>query len=75
MEIYDLNSSWELWYHSIENDDWSNKSYNSLYKIKNLFDLKYLKDNIKQNHLQNGMFFIMKENIFPTWEDPENREG
>ena len=21
------------------------------------------------------MFFIMREDIFPTWEDPENRQG
>ena len=21
------------------------------------------------------MFFIMREDIFPTWEDPDNREG
>ena len=24
---------------------------------------------------QNGMFFVMKRDIFPTWEDPRNRNG
>jgi len=27
------------------------------------------------NHLQNGMFFLMREGIFPNWEDPDNTEG
>jgi hypothetical protein len=75
LEDYKLNGPWDLWYHSIEDNNWSNGSYKFLYKIKNLCDIKFLKDNIQQNYLQNGMFFIMREDIFPTWEDPDNREG
>ena len=75
LEEYKLNGSWDLWYHSIEDNNWSNNSYKFLYKIRNLCDIKFLKDNIQQNYLQNGMFFIMREDIFPTWEDPDNREG
>ena len=75
LEEYKLNGSWDLWYHSIEDNNWSNGSYKFLYKIKNLYDIRFLKDNIQQNYLQNGMFFIMREDIFPTWEDPDNREG
>ena len=30
---------------------------------------------ILRHHLQNGMFFMMRDDIFPTWEDPDNREG
>ena len=75
LEEYKLNGSWDLWYHSIEDNNLSNNSYKFLYKIRNLCDIKYLKDNIQQNYLQNGMFFIMREDIFPTWEDPDNREG
>ena len=43
--------------------------------ISNLYDLKVLNDTMNNISLQNGMFFIMKEDIFPTWEYPENREG
>jgi hypothetical protein len=32
-------------------------------------------DYLESNHLQNGMFFIMRDDIFPTWEYPDNREG
>ena len=75
MNDYKLNSAWDLWYHSIEDNNWTNGSYKFLYKIKNLYDIKFLTDTIKGNHLQNSMFFIMREDIFPTWEDPDNREG
>ena len=75
MNNYQLNTNWCLWYHSINDTNWKNNSYTNLYDIKDLYDLKFLNDSIQKIHLQNGMFFIMKENIFPTWEDPDNREG
>jgi|TARA_B110001469_G_C9639435_1_gene321290 hypothetical protein len=34
-----------------------------------------MQDTLQKHHLQNGMFFIMRDDIFPTWEDPDNREG
>lgn len=75
MSDYKLTNNWTLWYHSIDNNDWTNKSYNKIIDIHNLYDVKILIDNLKSNHLQNAMFFMMKDNIFPTWEYPDNREG
>ena len=75
MEDYKLNTNWCLWYHSIENNNWNNSSYKLIYTIRNLYDIKVLNDTILTHYLQNGMFFIMRENVFPTWEDPENRNG
>ena len=75
MTDYKLNTSWDIWYHSIEDNNWTNESYKLLYKVNNLYDIQFLKDTIQQNHLQNSMFFVMREGIFPTWEDPDNREG
>ena len=75
MNNYQLNTNWCLWYHSINDNSWKNNSYKNLYTFTNLYDIKFFNDNIQKIHLQNGMFFIMRENIFPTWEDPENREG
>tara|TARA_B100000686_G_C16805214_1_gene989489 strand:+ start:3487 stop:3960 length:474 start_codon:yes stop_codon:yes gene_type:complete len=72
--MYELNK-WGLWYHSINDTDWGQKSYNSIYTIHNLFDYQYIIDIFKQDHYQNGMFFLMREDIFPNWEDPENRNG
>ena len=72
---YKVSDSWKLWYHSIKDTNWEKSSYQDLIDIENLFDLKFVKDNFKQNHYQNGMFFLMKKDIFPNWEDPSNRMG
>ena len=74
-ESYKLNTTWKVWFHSIDDDSWTNNSYKLIYTIHNLYDIQLLIDNIHSNHLQNGMFFIMRNDIFPTWEDCDNREG
>ena len=70
-----LVNQWKIWYHSINDNNWNNESYKLIYNIGNLLDVKTVNELMKDNHLQNAMFFIMKNDIFPTWEDPENREG
>ena len=75
MNNYQLNTNWCLWYHSINDTNLKKNSYKNLFTLKNLFDVKCINDIIDKIHLQNGMFFIMRENIFPTWEDPDNRNG
>ena len=44
-------------------------------EINNLVDYRSLIKSLEIQHLQNGMYFLMRENIFPNWEDPDNREG
>ena len=75
MNEYNLKNKWVLWYHSLKNKSWDNKSYIKVIEIKSLFDYKLLEEIMRINHLQNGMFFLMKNDIFPTWEDPGNRMG
>jgi hypothetical protein len=75
MNNYQLNTKWCLWYHSINDTSWKKSSYKNLYTLSNLYDIKSVNDIIQKIHLQNGMFFIMREGIFPTWEDPDNRDG
>ena len=75
MDKYSLNTEWVLWYHSINDTQWNKQSYKNLFTITNLYELKIINDNLLKNHLQNGMYFIMRDGIFPTWEDPDNREG
>ena len=70
-----INSTWKLWYHSITDNNWTKKSYNKLFDIRDLCDYKLISDTFKQNHYQNGMFFLMRNDIFPNWEDPLNRLG
>ena len=75
MDQYNTNNNWSLWYHSIKDNNWDKKSYSKLITIRNLFDYKLIEDEFKQNHYQNGMFFLMKADIYPNWEDPNNRLG
>ena len=75
MNEYLLKNKWVLWYHSLKNKNWDNKSYVKVIEIKSLLDYKLLEEIMRINHLQNGMFFLMKNDIFPTWEDPKNRMG
>lgn len=74
-ENYNLNTKWTLWFHSINEKDWSINSYQKILEINNLFDLNILINTVESNHLQNGMFFVMKDDILPIWEYPDNREG
>lgn len=75
MGDYNLSKKSSLWYHSITDNTWDKSSYSKIMNINNFFDYNIIADIFKQNHYQNGMFFCMKENVFPNWEDPENRNG
>jgi len=73
--MYELNTSWVLWYHSIKDTTWTKSSYKQMFTFNNLYDYSIFEDVIQLNHLQNGMFFLMRDSIFPNWEDPDNSEG
>ena len=70
-----LNSTWSLWYHSVTDKSWTQSSYKELFGVSALYELYAIHQVIQKHHLQNGMFFMMRDDIFPTWEDPDNREG
>ena len=75
MECVDLKNEWKLWFHSINDNNWNKSSYKQLFSLKDLFDTNLMMNIFKQNHYQNGMFFLMKNGVFPNWEDPSNRMG
>ena len=75
MEEYNFNDTWKVWYHSIKDNSWDNNSYINVIDIKNIYDYCIFKENIGKNALQKCMFFIMRNNIFPTWEDVHNKDG
>jgi len=72
---YPLNSEWNLWYHSIKDTRWTKESYKQIYTLRNLFDYKIMEELFQKNYLQNCMLFLMRNDIYPLWEDPENIEG
>jgi len=70
-----LETPWILWNHRIDDNSWKNSSYKNIYEINNLYDYKYFEEILNVQDLQNTMLFLMREDIFPTWEDPDNRDG
>ena len=67
--------NWVLWFHDPSNPDWSLESYKNIHTmstIEDFWDLFAILDNRK---IQEGMFFIMKENIEPLWENEDNIDG
>ena len=72
-----LKSKYTLWYHNSNNNNWNLDSYINICEFESVIDI--LKCNVTmQNFKQlitNGMFFIMKGDIKPTWEDTLNING
>lgn len=70
-----LQNEWILWNHGLNDKSWSNDSYKNIFVYQNLYDLKIYFDNLDLLQLQNSMYFIMRDGIFPTWEDKNNKNG
>ena len=69
-----LNSEWNLYFHDPNSYNWDNDSYKTIYNIKTIIDYWFLNQQIEKNiHL--GMFFLMRNNIFPLWDNDENKNG
>lgn len=70
---HELHSEWSIYYHTFTNNDWSIKSYNKLCTIKTIEEYWQFMNNLPS--LSNGMFFMMRGNVLPMWEDIHNKNG
>lgn len=68
-----LENKWTLWFHNINNNDWTMKSYKQIYSFNDVESFIVLFKKI--NNFSAGMFFLMKEDIKPLWENKENVKG
>lgn len=68
-----LNNRWNIWFHSINEKNWSIDSYQLITHIETYEDLIYLLKKI--DNLNNGLYFIMKAGISPIYEDCQNING
>ena len=70
---FTLKNKWTLWFHKVNDNNWSIENYLKIYEITTYYDilfiLKYL-DNITS-----GMFYLMKDDIIPNFEDIHNING
>lgn len=70
-----LNTTWIVWIHENDNQDWSLKSYKSIYEIDSIGSMwrfLHVLDNLDKNARQ---YYIMRNGITPIWEDNNNKQG
>ena len=68
-----LDNNWTLWYHDPDDKRWTVDSYKKLGYLTTLEE--FLTYNNSITSITSGMFFVMKEDIPPIWEDPQNIKG
>lgn len=72
-----FQETYTLWFHSSSDVDWSIDSYHEIFNFNTVdeFLTLLMAINTRPKMLLNGMFFIMRQGVKPTWEDPINRDG
>lgn len=70
---FQLENKWCLWYHKLNSNDWSIQSYEKIMEIKTYHDLVFMLNRFE--NINCGMFFLMKNNIKPIFEDEKNING
>jgi hypothetical protein len=66
-----LDNKWAVYFHDYMDTNWNRESYEKLVEITNIIDF-WTVFNIVKDKLCLGMFFFMKQNIFPKWDDNDN---
>lgn len=69
-----LNDVWCLYFHDPTDSDWTLKSYKRICNISSS-ESYWAVQNLLQDKLSCGMFFLMREHVFPCWDDQTNIEG
>jgi hypothetical protein len=70
---FDLKNKWILWFHKVNDNNWSIESYSKVLELNTYYDILFLLKELE--NITAGMFFLMKENIIPIFEDKHNING
>lgn len=70
-----LPHKYSIWIHDLHGKKWGIDSYKKIYDITNVADFWKVFNNFSKLGLKHMHFFIMKDDIEPTWEHVENRNG
>lgn len=68
-----IHNNWDVWYHRTDDEQWTMDSYQKIAVIRCWEDFWSVYQAVPT--WLNGMFFLMRENIFPKWEDEQNIRG
>lgn len=69
-----LNDLWSLYFHDPYDDNWNYQSYVKISDVSDIAEF-WACQHYLGHKLEAGMFFIMREHIFPCWDDKENIKG
>jgi len=73
-EEHFLHDVWTLYFHDPNDDKWDRASFKKIVDVSTV-ELFWQINALLQDKLHMGMFFLMRESIFPLWEEKENRDG
>jgi hypothetical protein len=73
MENFNLKTKWVLWFHKVNDNNWSLDSYTKVFELNTYYDILLILKTI--NNVSSGMFFLMKDGISPIFEDINNING
>lgn len=69
-----LNDVWTYYFHDPNDTNWTYDSYVRLADISSIDEFWSIHNQLKTK-IHGGMFFIMREYVFPCWDDENNRNG
>lgn len=69
-----FSDAWKLYFHDPYGEDWECSGYVPLFTCNCIEEFHMMESQLK-NILVNGMFFCMRSNIFPKWNDEANKNG
>lgn len=70
-----LSSNWTVWCHRSDCPSWTKESYINIYTINSIGSFWRFFNNFHLFDKLNNQFFIMRDQIYPIWEDNNNRLG
>lgn len=73
-DAFYVDDTWTLYFHDPSNNDWQHSSYVRLGDVSSLEDVSAARAAMRDK-VSGGMFFLMREHVFPCWDDPNNIEG
>lgn len=73
-EEHYLHDIWTAYFHDPSLPDWTTRSYVRLCDVSSVEDFASLRQALLDK-VPNGMFFLMREHVFPCWDDKHNIDG
>jgi len=74
MDDHFLHDMWSVYFHDPNDEAWDRSSFKKISDISTIENFWQV-NNCIHDKIHLGMFFMMRESIFPLWEEKENCNG